>query len=81
MVVGSDSAAHEKKIDLGAREADKVQVAKGLEPGEKVITGGGVGLEDGAKVRIAAAPADKGDKDDKGGKEDKDDKAAADDKK
>ncbi len=55
MVVGSDSAAHEKKVELGAREPDKVQVVKGLDAGEKVITGGGVGLEDGAKVRIAAA--------------------------
>lgn len=57
MVVGPDSAAHEKKVDLGAREADKVQVVKGLDVGEKVITGGGVGLDDGAKVRIVAAPA------------------------
>jgi HlyD family secretion protein len=57
MAVGADSAAHEKKIELGAREPDKVQVVKGLDAGEKVITGGGVGLEDGAKVRIAAAPA------------------------
>ncbi len=70
MVVGADSAAHEKKIELGAREPDKVQVVKGLDAGEKVITGGGVGLEDGAKVRIAAAPA-----------ADKDDKPEADDKK
>jgi HlyD family secretion protein len=63
MVVGADSAAHEKKVELGAREPDKVQVVKGLDVGEKVITGGGVGLDDGAKVRIAAAPA--ADKDDK----------------
>ncbi|MGP0070334.1 MAG: efflux RND transporter periplasmic adaptor subunit [Bryobacteraceae bacterium] len=72
MVVGADSAAHEKKVDLGAREPDKVQVAKGLDQGEKVITGGGVGLDDGAKVRVTAPPpADKEDDkkdDDKGGK-------------
>jgi HlyD family secretion protein len=79
MVVGADSAAHEKKVDLGAREPDKVQVVKGLDVGEKVITGGGVGLDDGAKVRIAAAPADKDD--DKGDKGDKDEKPAPDDKK
>ncbi|HMD50115.1 MAG TPA: efflux RND transporter periplasmic adaptor subunit [Bryobacteraceae bacterium] len=83
LVVGSDSAAHEKKVDLGAREPDKVQVVKGLDAGEKVITGGAVGLDDGAKVRIVAAPApDKDDAkdkdDDKGGK---DDKPAAEDKK
>ncbi|HTW66338.1 MAG TPA: efflux RND transporter periplasmic adaptor subunit [Bryobacteraceae bacterium] len=63
MVVGPDSAAHETEIEVGAREADKVQIVKGLNVGQKVITGGGVGLEDGAKVRIAAAsPADKEDK-------------------
>jgi HlyD family secretion protein len=73
MVVGSDSTAHEKKVDLGAREADQVQVLKGLEVGEKVITGGGVGLDDGAKVRIAAAPAEKDDAP-AAGKADKDDK-------
>jgi multidrug efflux pump subunit AcrA (membrane-fusion protein) len=70
MVVGADSAAHQKKVDLGVRETDKVQVLKGLDVGEKVITGGGVGLDDGAKVRIAAAPA-----------ADPDDKPAPDDKK
>jgi len=29
-----------------------VQVTSGVEPGERVITVGGVGLEDGAKVRV-----------------------------
>jgi RND family efflux transporter MFP subunit len=82
MVVGPDSAAHEKKIETGARESDKVQVLKGLDVGEKVITGGGVGLEDGAKVRIAAAPADKDEKPEAGKPEaGKDDKPEADDKK
>jgi multidrug efflux pump subunit AcrA (membrane-fusion protein) len=57
MVVGEDSTAHEKKIDVGARQPDKVQVLMGLNAGDKVITGGGVGLEDGAKVRITAPPA------------------------
>src|ERR1700722_6546618 len=71
MVVGADSAAHEKKVDLGARDADKVQVVKGLDVGEKVIIGGGVGLDDGAKVRVAAAPADTDDKDDKPAADDK----------
>lgn len=63
MVVGPDSVAHEKKVDVGAREPDKAQILTGLEAGEKVITSGGLGLEDGAKVRIAAAAAS--DKDDK----------------
>jgi multidrug efflux pump subunit AcrA (membrane-fusion protein) len=52
MVVGADSKAHEKKIEVGVREPDKVQVLSGLAAGDKVITVGGVGLDDGAKVRI-----------------------------
>ena len=72
MVVGTDSVAHEKKVDLGAREPDKVQVLAGLKEGERVITGGGVGLDDGAKVRITAAPADKDD--DQGADKKEDDK-------
>jgi len=52
LVVGSDSLAHERKIETGIRETDRVQVLKGLEPGEQVIVVGGLGLEDKAKVRI-----------------------------
>jgi HlyD family secretion protein len=81
MVVGPDSVAHEKKIEVGVRQADKVQISKGLEPGEKVITVGGVGLEDKAKVKIVAAgEEDKPEKDEKPAP-DKEDKAAAPDKK
>jgi HlyD family secretion protein len=72
MVAGQDSAAHETKIEVGAREPDKVQIVKGLDVGQKVITGGGVGLEDGAKIRITAAPP--ADKDEDKKDDDKDDK-------
>ena len=52
MVVGSDSLAHEKKVEIGIREPDKVQILSGVTPGEQVITVGGLGLEDKAKVTI-----------------------------
>jgi HlyD family secretion protein len=52
MVVGSDSLAHEREVEIGIRETDRVQVLKGLEPGEQVIVVGGLGLEDKTKVRI-----------------------------
>jgi len=52
MVVGADSVAHERKVEVGVREPDKMQILSGLNPGEQVITVGGVGLEDKAKVRI-----------------------------
>ncbi|MBZ5497989.1 MAG: efflux RND transporter periplasmic adaptor subunit [Acidobacteriia bacterium] len=52
LVVGSDSLAHEKKIETGIRQTDKVQVLMGLDPGEQVIVVGGLGLEDKTKVRV-----------------------------
>jgi len=52
LVVGADSRVHERGIAVGIREADKVQVLKGLEPGEEVVIVGGLGLQDSAKVRI-----------------------------
>ena len=80
MVVGADSAAHEQKIEIGVRDGDKIQVLKGLDPGKKVVTVGGVGLQDGAKVRIQKPgekeePEDKGEKGEKPEKSDKADKA------
>ena len=52
MTVGADNLAHEKKVEVGVRESDKVQILSGAAPGEQVITVGGVGLQDKAKVRI-----------------------------
>ncbi len=58
MVVGTDSVAHaEARSRSGVREADKVQVVNGLQAGEQVITVGGVGLDDGAKVLVGRAKA------------------------
>jgi multidrug efflux pump subunit AcrA (membrane-fusion protein) len=52
MVAGSDSLAHERKVELGVREGDKVQVVSGLKEGEQVITVGGLGLDDKAKIQV-----------------------------
>lgn len=60
MSVGSHSVAHEHEVEVGIRQADKVQILKGLEAGERVVTVGGLGLEDNAKVKIVKA----GEKDD-----------------
>lgn len=61
LVVGADSLAHEHEIETGIRESGKVQILKGLEPGEQVIVVGGLGLEDKAKVRVEK-PGEKSDK-------------------
>ncbi len=55
MVVGADSVAHEKKIKVGIRETERVQILEGVNPGEKVIIVGALGLQDNAKVRIETA--------------------------
>jgi RND family efflux transporter MFP subunit len=68
LVVDDKSIAHEKVVQIGVREPEMVQVVAGVEPGERVITEGGVGLEDKAKVRVMK-PGEKA----AGEKEEKDD--------
>ncbi|MFN7993883.1 MAG: efflux RND transporter periplasmic adaptor subunit [Bryobacteraceae bacterium] len=55
MVVGSDSVAHTRKVEIGVRQPDRVQVTGGLKPGEQVVVVGGLGLENGAKVHVESA--------------------------
>jgi HlyD family secretion protein len=57
MAVGPDSVAHEKKVTVGVRGPDKVQILSGLAPGDRVVIGGGLGLADGAKVKVEKAAA------------------------
>ena len=68
LVVDDKNVAHEKKIEIGAREPELVQILGGVAPGERVITVGGVGLEDKAKVRVLK-PGEKA-----AGEEEKDEK-------
>jgi multidrug efflux pump subunit AcrA (membrane-fusion protein) len=69
MVVDDKNVAHERPVELGAKEPEMVQVLSGVQPGERVITEGGVGLEDKAAVRIMK-PGEKS----AGEKEEKDEK-------
>ena len=52
LVVGSDSLAHTRKVQVSIRESDRVQVLRGLSFGEQVVTVGGLGVQDGAKVKV-----------------------------
>lgn len=76
MVFGKDSKAHERKVTVGIREGNRVQILGGVTAGEQVITSGGLGLDDKAKVVIKAEADD--DDDDAGAD---DDAPKADDKK
>lgn len=50
--VDDKNVAHQKKVEIGVREAELVQVVAGVAPGERVVTVGGLGLGDKAKVRV-----------------------------
>jgi HlyD family secretion protein len=61
ITVDETNTANHTKVQVGLREGDQVQVLmelqpdatiEGVQPGERVVTVGGLGLEDGAKVRI-----------------------------
>jgi multidrug efflux pump subunit AcrA (membrane-fusion protein) len=58
MVAGTDNLAHERKISVGIRQGDNLQLISGVQAGEKVIISGGLGLDDKAKIKIVAAPAE-----------------------
>jgi HlyD family secretion protein len=57
LTVGSDSIAHLRKVDVGVRLSDRVQIVRGVNPGDDVVVVGGLGVEDKAKVRIVQAGA------------------------
>ena len=57
MVVDSSSVVHEHKLELGVQDSGKVQVLSGVNPGDEVVTVGGVGLEDKAKVQVRSEKA------------------------
>lgn len=42
--------AHERDVLPGSSSGDRIQILKGLQPGDKVVTEGGTALEDGMKV-------------------------------
>ncbi len=52
LVVEPDSLAHVRDVVIGIRQSDKVQVLKGLTPGEQVVTVGGFGIQDKTRVKI-----------------------------
>jgi multidrug efflux pump subunit AcrA (membrane-fusion protein) len=74
MVVENNSVARERRISVGVRQGDRVQIVSGLQPGEMVITSGGLGLDDKAKVKVLAPKTEEDEDEDA-------DKDAADEKK
>jgi len=52
LVVGSDSLAHRRQVEIGIGQPDVVQILKGLNLGEQVVVVGGLGVEDKTKVKV-----------------------------
>ena len=51
-VIKQDSTAEQRQVTLGQRQGDLVVVEKGVEPGERVVTIGQIGVTPGGKVRV-----------------------------
>jgi HlyD family secretion protein len=52
LIVDDANVAHEKVVQIGVREPEMVQIVAGVDVGQRVVTQGGLGLEDKTKVRI-----------------------------
>jgi len=53
MVVDAQNVAHERKVTVGIRTSDKIEIVEGLQEGETVVIEGNFGLPDGTKVDVA----------------------------
>lgn len=53
MVVDATNAAREKKVVVGIRTPDKMEIVEGLQGGETVVVEGNFALADGTKVEIS----------------------------
>ncbi|MGH9140681.1 MAG: efflux RND transporter periplasmic adaptor subunit [Vicinamibacterales bacterium] len=69
LIVDDQNVAHEKAVQIGVREPEMVQIVAGVDVGQRVVTQGGLGLEDKTKVRVmkpgekAAGEKDEADED------------------
>ncbi len=61
LVVDKDNVVHQRKVSIGVRQGINVEVVTGVNEGEKVVTVGGLGLDEGAKVVVKKAPAEEDD--------------------
>jgi HlyD family secretion protein len=58
MIVAPDNTAHKKAVELGIQDGDDVQITKGLNTSDMVITNGSYGLDEGATVKVGPADDD-----------------------
>jgi RND family efflux transporter MFP subunit len=58
MIVDAQNVAHERKVTVGIRTNDKIEIVEGLQEGETVVIEGNFALPDGTKVEIATEKKD-----------------------
>lgn len=51
-VVKQDLTVDQRQVTLGQRQGDQIVIEQGVQPGERVVTNGQVGVTPGGKVRI-----------------------------
>lgn len=51
-VIKNDSTAEQRKVTPGQRQEDLVVISEGLQPGERVVVNGQLGVTPGGKVRV-----------------------------
>jgi RND family efflux transporter MFP subunit len=59
MVVDAQSIAHERKVMVGIRADNLMEITSGLMPGEIVVTNGAYALPDGTQVQTSSSGASK----------------------
>jgi multidrug efflux pump subunit AcrA (membrane-fusion protein) len=52
MVIDAAGVAHERKVTVGIRTGDQIQITSGLQEGETVVIEGNYALPDGTKVEV-----------------------------
>lgn len=57
MVIGADGIASQKPVKTGITDGHDTQILSGLAAGDQVVTKGAYGMDDGTRVKIAAAAA------------------------
>ncbi|HWW85776.1 MAG TPA: efflux RND transporter periplasmic adaptor subunit [Vicinamibacterales bacterium] len=75
VAIDDKDVAHQKKVQVGVKEGDLAQIVAGVQPGDRVVSVGGLGLDDKAKVRVLK-PGEKraGEEEEKADEDDEDKK-------
>lgn len=64
----SDGTVEKREVSVGIRDAGRAEISEGLREDERVVTAGAFGLDDGAKIKLAAPTEEGGAGKDEAGK-------------